>query len=132
MNDFNPGIDESGLFWTVAIPDDSVDVHPGAGTARLALSDFDTRDFHTLGNAIMGGASDPAVVSFDMRWSGAGQRVAQTDGSTFSFDSVINSATIAWSAKNLTTGMRFQSDPASTSETEFAAVGHEKNGVFFG
>ena len=38
MHDFNPGIAASGLFWTVAVPDDSVDVHPGAGTARFALS----------------------------------------------------------------------------------------------
>jgi len=27
--------------------------------------------------------------------------------------------------------MSFQSDPASSSESEFAAVGHEKNGGFF-
>lgn len=131
MNDFNPGIAASGLFWTVAVPDDSVDVHPGAGTARFALSDSDTRDFHNIGNSIMGGPSDPAVVSFEMIWSGHGQAVVQTDGSTFSFDSVISSVTIEWSALNEATGIRFQSDPASTSHSEFAAVGHEKNGVFF-
>ena len=131
MNDFNPGIQASGLFWTVAVPDDSVDVHPGAGTARFALSNFATRDFDTTGNSIMGGPSDPAVVSFEMVWPGHGQPVVQTDGSTFSFDSVIGSATVEWSALNEATGRRFQSDPASTSHTEFAAVGHEKNGVFF-
>ena len=131
MNDFNPGIAASGLFWTVAVADDSVDVHPGAGTARFALSDFDTRDFHTIGNSILGGPSDPAVVSFDMVWAGHGQAVVQTDGSTFSFDSVISSVMVEWSALNEATGMRFQSDPASSSHSEFAAVGHEKNGVFF-
>jgi hypothetical protein len=131
VNDFNPGIQASGLFWTVAVPDDSVEVHPGAGTARFALSDFATRDFHNIGNSVMGGPSDPAVVSFEMVWAGHGQAVVQTDGSTFSFDSVIGSATVDWSALNDASGMRFQSDPASTSHTEFAAVGHEKNGVFF-
>ena len=131
MNDFNPGIQASGLFWTVAVPDDSVEVHPGAGTARFALSNFATRDFHNIGNSVMGGPSDPALVSFEMLWAGHGQAVVQTDGSTFSFDSVISSATVAWSALNEATGMRFQSEPASTSHTEFAAVGHEKNGVFF-
>jgi hypothetical protein len=95
------------------------------------LSNFQTRDFHTVGNSIMGGPSDPAVVSFEMVWAGHGQAAVQTDGSTFSFDSVISSATIEWSAVNDATGMQFQSDPASTSHTEFAAVGHEKNGVFF-
>ena len=131
MNDFNPGIQPSGLFWTVAVPDDSVDVHPGAGTARFALSNFATRDFHNIGNSITGGPSDPAVVSFEMVWAGHGQAVVQTDGSTFSFDSVIGSATVEWTGLNKATGMRFQSDSASTSHSEFAAVGHEKNGVFF-
>ena len=131
MNDFNPGIAPSGLFWTVAVPDDSVDVHPGAGTATFALSDFHTRDFHNIGNSIFGGPSDPAVVSFEMVWAGHGQSLVQTDGSSFSYDSVLSSVTVAWSALNEATQMRFQSDPASTSHSEFAAVGHEKNGVFF-
>ena len=131
MNDFNPGIQPSGLFWTVAVPDDSVDVHPGAGTARFALSDFATRDFVTIRNSIQGGPSDPAVVTFEMIWSGQGESVVQTDGASFSFDSVISSVTVAWSAQNEATGLRFVSDPATTSQSEFAAVGHEKNGVFF-
>ena len=129
MNDFNPGIEASGLFWTTAVADDTVDVHPGAGTARFALSDYPTRDFHTIGNAVTGGQSDPAVVSFDMVWSGNGTSVVQTDGSTFSFDSVLSSVAVEWSAQKA--GWRFQSDAASTSESVFAAVGHEKNGVFF-
>jgi hypothetical protein len=131
VNDFNPGIAPSGLFWTVAVPDDSIEVHPGAGTARFALSNFQTRDFHTIGNSVTGGPSDPAVVSFAMSWSGHGTRVVQTDGSTFSFDSVISTVAIEWSALNQTTGMSFVSDPAATSQSKFAAVGHEKNGVFF-
>jgi len=131
VNDFNPGIAPSGLFWTVAVSDDSVEVHPGAGTARFALSDFHTRDFHNIGNSIRGGPSDPAVVSFEMVWTGHGRAVVQTDGSTFSFNSVISSALVEWSALNEATGMRFQSDPASSSQSVFAAVGHEKNGVFF-
>ncbi len=131
MNDFNPGVEASGLFWTTPVADNTVEVHPGAGTAHFALSDYDTRDFHNIGNAVTGGPSDPAVVSFEMVWSGHGTSLVQTDGSTFTFDSVISSVTVAWSAVNEATGMRFQSDPASTSHSEFAAVGHEKNGVFF-
>ena len=57
VNDFNPGVVASGLFWTVAVPDNSVDVHPGAGTARFALSNFETRDFvgATRGNSLATG-----------------------------------------------------------------------------
>ena len=74
-------------------------------------------------------ASHPAVVSFEMIWSGHGQSIVQTDGSSFSFDSVISSVTVEWSAQKA--GWRFLSDPAAASHSEFAAVGHEKNGVFF-
>jgi hypothetical protein len=79
----------------------------------------------------MGGPSDPAVVSFAMVWSGHGTSVVQTNGATFTFDSVISSVTVEWSATNLTSGETFQSDPAATSQNEFAAVGHEKNGTFY-
>jgi hypothetical protein len=131
VNDFNPGIEASGLFWTTPVADNAVEVHPGAGTAHFALSNYHTRDFHNIGNAVTGGSSDPAVISFDMVWSGNGTSVVQTDGATFTFDSIISTVTVEWSALNEVTGTRFQSDSASTSQSEFAAVGHEKNGVFF-
>jgi hypothetical protein len=66
-----------------------------------------------------------------MRWAGRGRRAAQTDGSTFAFDSVISTATVEWSGVNKTTGMSFTSDPASTSQSLYAAVGKERNGRFF-
>jgi hypothetical protein len=129
--DFNPGIAASGLFWTTAIPDSSVAVKPGSGRARFALDNYATRDFHNIGNALGGGPSDPAVVSFAMRWAAGGRRVVQTDASTFRFRSRINTATIEWSGQNEVSGMRFDSDPASTSVSAYAAVGHQKNGNFF-
>jgi hypothetical protein len=130
--DFNPGVADSGLFWTLAIPDDSVEVHPGAGTARYALSNFPMRDFHNINNGLSGGSGDPGAVSFEIVFAGHGRRAVQTDGKTFSFDSVISSATVEWSSVNNATGMRFVSDPASTSQSAYAAVGHEKNGTFYG
>lgn len=129
--DFNPGITASGLFWTTAVPNSSVQVHPGVGSARFALSDYETHDFHNIGNALGGGPSDPAVVAFDMRWSAGGRRAVQTDRSTFQFRSRINTATVEWSGENEATGMQFVSDPATTSVSAYAAVGHEKNGSFF-
>lgn len=129
--DFNPGIAASGLFWTTAAPDDSVRVHPGSGRARFTLIDYATRDFHNIGNALGGGPSDAAVVSFEMRWSADGARALQSDGSTFRFRSRITTATVEWSGLNEVTGAQFVSDPASTSQSAYAAVGHEKNGSFF-
>jgi len=129
--DFNPGIADSGLFWTTAVPDSSAHVNPGSGRARFALTDYQTREFHDIGNALGGGSSDPGVVSFVMRWAASGRRAVQSDGETFRFRSRITTATVEWSGANEATGMHFDSDPASTSHSVFAAIGHEKNGAFF-
>jgi hypothetical protein len=42
---------------------------------------------------------------------------------------VVTKATIEWSSQQA--GFSFQSDPASTSVSEYAILGHERNGVFF-
>jgi hypothetical protein len=47
-----------------------------------------------------------------------------------SYDVTVPQLSIRYTLQ-LGAGWRFQSDPASTSDSEFAAVGHEKNGVFF-
>jgi hypothetical protein len=47
----------------------------------------------------------------------------------FAGEFVETDARIAWSAGEA--GLRFVSDPASTSTTIFALLGHERNGVFF-
>jgi hypothetical protein len=129
--DFNPGIAASGLFWTTAIPDDAVDAHPGAGTGRYALTDFAVPDYHDGFNSVTGGPHDPGVASFDIRWAGNGQSTLQTDGSLFSFDAVVSSATVEWEGLNKITGAHFISDPRSTSHSLYAAIGHLKNGVFY-
>ena len=129
--DFNPGIGGSGLFWTTAIPDNAVDAHPGAGTGRYALSEFAVPDYHDGFNSISGGPGDPGIASFDIRWAGDGRSTLQTDGSLFSFDAVVSSATVEWEGLNQTTGAHFVSDPHSTSHSLYAAVGHLKNGVFY-
>jgi hypothetical protein len=129
--DFNPGVAGNGLFWTTAIPDDAVDAHPGAGTGRYALTDFAVPDYHNGFNSILGGQHDPGVASFDIRWDGNGESSVQTDGSSFSFDAVVSSATVEWEGTNSATGAHFVSDPRNTSHSAYAALGHLKNGVFF-
>ncbi len=71
------------------------------------------------------------MVSFDIRWSGDGESGVQTDGSLFSFDAVVSSATVEWEGLNTVSAAHFVSDPRSTSHSLYAAVGHLKNGVFY-
>jgi hypothetical protein len=130
INDFNPGIEPSGLFWTIAVPDAAVDVNFGAGRARLAVGNVPVLDFGDIINALFGPRPPvPATVSFDVRWSGIGERtslVNHTQGFTGEF--IRNTAQMEWTAR--VGDFAFVSGPASTSTSVFAEIGHERNGTF--
>jgi hypothetical protein len=120
------------VFWTVRIAPDAVKVHLGDGTASLRLTDFKVFDDHNFQNSIKGDGAKPvpATVSFDVRWSGVTRRVKVRDQKNgYAGKFVENTATVEWSAKE--TGFAFTSDPAKTSKSVFAVIGHERNGVFF-
>jgi len=130
IHDFNPGIAPSGLFWTIRIPDESVEVDLDDAEASMSLSDVEIRDFFNIGNALMRGKSIHADVSFHIRWSGVKKRVKTSDETNqFVGNYIEDTATMAWSAQE--EGFKFVSDPADTSTTVFAEIGRERNGVFF-
>ena len=71
IHDFNPGIAENGLFWTIPLPESSLDVHFGKGTGSLHVSGLDVEDYHDIVNALQDGPSVEATVSFDIHWLAA-------------------------------------------------------------
>jgi hypothetical protein len=130
IHDFNPGIASSGLFWTIRIPDESVEVDFDDARASMNLSDEKVKDFGTGLDSLLRGPSVKADVSFHIRWSGVNERVETRDTTNLFVGSYIeDTATIAWSAQEK--GFKFVSDPANTSTTIFAQIGRERNGVFF-
>ena len=130
IHDFDPGIASSGLFWTIRVPDDRVEVDLDDARASIELRDVDVRDFYSIPNALSYGPSAPANVSFHILWSGVKQRVHLHDNQKkFDAQLIVDTATMGWSAH--TKDFKFKSDPASTSTTIFAAIGRERNGVFF-
>jgi hypothetical protein len=100
----------------------------------MGVDDLDVDDYHDLGNALFGGGPKevPARVSFEIEWSGAKRRFSARNtngGNRYAGRYIeISTATIDWSAE--TEGFRFESS-ADSSETEFAEIGHERNGAFF-
>jgi len=129
-HDFSPGIPKSGLFWTQAIPQDNVSVHFGAGTATVSAHDLMEEDAGNVLNALQGGATTPASVSFDMHWTATSEQMHLTDpvhGLTGDF--FISDLTIEWSARKA--DFLFTSDPADTSINVRSVLGRERNGVFF-
>jgi hypothetical protein len=128
VHDFNPGIRESGLFWTLPVSEDVLEVEDE--TATLAVNDLDQEDYHTLGNALHDGPSDPASVSFEMRWKASAGPIQVTDpvhGFTGKYR--ISTVQIEWSAK--APNFEFASDPAGSTINVSSVFGRERNGVFF-
>jgi hypothetical protein len=132
VHDFEPGIAPSGLFWTVPVPKSAVEASPGAGNARFHLQSFAVDDYHDFFNAISPSpTSQPAIVSFDVRWTGARPKTKLHD-TTFGFegDFIAGTATIAFTAQDVGSNVVYTSDPAGQT-TAGSGVGHERNGIFF-
>jgi hypothetical protein len=132
INDFNPGIASSGLFWTTAISPDDVDIDFEEGSASMSVRNVTVLDFHDIGNALFGGGAPPApaIVSFRVRWSGIQERVRiRNVDQDFTGKFIRNQAQMEWSAT--TEEFTFASAPADTSSSVFAELGQMRNGSFF-
>jgi hypothetical protein len=99
-------------------------------------------DYHNVANGLgphWQTAFDPAVVSFDVVWSGPiTRRVHVADGTlgnNYAGEYVENQVTVTWSGTNLKEGFTFTANPGTlaTSSVDggFAELGHERNGSFF-
>ena len=127
IHDFNPGIESSGLFWTAPIDRGSVRVNLGNGSASMHVAGLDVEDYGNVVNALTGGTGVASTVSFDIDWSGVDERVKVRNRAVdFGGEFVRNSADLVWSAAE--PGFTFQSDSLAS---DFATLGHERNGVFF-
>src|SRR5262249_14254070 len=132
-HDFEPGIAPSGLFWTIQITPSAIDVDPGSGRARLRADNVPVGDYHDGNNAVTGGPFIPSHVSFDVRWSGDGDRKkVRDDEFGFTGHYVTGTTTISFTASNDGVDVIYSSDP-SVDQTNVGSpgVGHERNGVFF-
>jgi hypothetical protein len=129
IHDYNPGIASNGVFWTVRVPDSFVDVNPGRGQASYLARNLAVPDYTDFISSIFPGTSVPATVSFDIRWFDIQERTNRTNPDEgFAGEFVVTKATAAWSSRQA--GFEFVSDPAETSVSEHAIIGHERNGVF--
>ena len=133
-HDWEPGIEPSGLFWTIPFSEGATDAAPGAGTARFHAESLAIDDYHDFFNAIAeppDPAPRPSHVSFDVRWHGGGDRMKVRDAD-FGFvgQFVAGEATIDFSCRNDDSPVVYTS-LADEQSTVGAGVGHERNGVFF-
>jgi hypothetical protein len=126
IHDFNPGIAESGLFWTTPIDPSDVHVDLAAGVASLHVRDLDVEDYGNVVNALKDGPSVPASVDLEVAWSGGHRKRVRNADQKFVGEYIRDTATLTWSASEHE--FVFRSDPLNSG---FAEIGSERNGVFF-
>jgi hypothetical protein len=146
IHDYNPGIASNGLFWTIAVPPDSVQIDLDNATASFQLENLRIPDAHDLANALTNGqgtvlndppippiAAVPAIVSFDVQWSGVVSQAQVTNlASNFTGEFIETMATIKWSARQVgPPAFAFVSEDPNPARTFYAVIGRELNGVFF-
>jgi hypothetical protein len=132
VHDFNADIADSGLFWTIQIPDEALSVSKNGKSATLQMEDVSLIDSFVF----LGENSVPGTVSFDITWTGSGARHHfkpgsddPTDPTNFNGKFRFGVATGTFSGSN-SDGFSFTSDPGASSEGVFAEIGTESNGSF--
>lgn len=121
IHDYSPGIASNGLFWTVPMPSQNLVIDMAVPQASMALSNVPVVDAHDLKNALTGGPSVPATISWDIEWTGLTSRIVASDPSQ-GFVGVLlrDVATIRWSAQQA--GFTFVANPGQSTFAELAYV----------
>jgi len=132
IHDFNPGVAQSGLFWTTMVPASSVAVDLDAGTATLQVANLPQFDFIDFPNAVLrnGPRPRPGTVSFTVRWTAAGDTFhVDNPDQQLRGDFRAATAQMEWTAR--TPEFEFTSDELATSTSDSAQLGSESNGSFY-
>lgn len=129
--DHNPGITEQGLFWTLLIAPETAAWGPLS--ARMCAEDLWLPDMENFENALARGPMKPSTVRFDATWQAqAGPpEVARDEENRFEFRHRRAEGFVSFDSTTQP-GVSFHSVETSTpQETLFAAIGVERNGIFF-
>lgn len=137
---YDPGVAPNGVFWTTPIPEDSIEVHLGAGRASLHATNIPVFDAFTVPNSLNPahplGRVPSTINSLDLEWSNVTRRVEFSDpvnqfAGLFLEDSATIEVTATTPASLGHHGFHFVSNPGATSVSLVAQIGHDHNGSFF-
>jgi hypothetical protein len=129
-HDYNPGITDDGLFWTLLIAGESAT--RSERRADLCIRDQFIPDMHTFENAVVRGPMDPATIAIDCAWEATSGKVERDRNEeqqyVFSFREAMGR--VHWRATGPSGNLRsiMTGEP---QETLYGAFGSERNGVFF-
>jgi hypothetical protein len=141
IHDYAPVIPPSGLFWTMPLHPNSVQVEFNSARASMRADGLSVPDAHDLANSLTRGqgfpplgippiAPVPATVSFEVEWSGQIDRaIVVNEAQNFRGDFIKTGSTIKWSS--VQNGFFFESEEPNPVRNLGATIGRERNGIFF-
>jgi len=132
VHDFNGGIQPSGLFWVVELPENAFHVSNNGRRARVEASNLAVLDSFQFGAL----TAVPATVNYTLEWEatgpfvprGQGKAVVPTDPAAFLGKFATATARGSFSGREL--GFSFKSNPVVSTAHSFAEMGRERNGSF--
>jgi hypothetical protein len=132
VHDINGGVLASGLFWTLPIDDDALEVSDDRRRAVLDVEDIQVIESYRL----FAPTTTPATLSFHIEWQATGEfvdrgkdaTVAPTDPAAFLARFALARSTAEFEVSEF--GFSFKSDPGVSTDRGFAEMGRERNGVF--
>lgn len=134
----------NGVAWTIQIPEDSIQVELGSGTASLHFTDEAVKEWISVPNSLsMGtlikGTPLPASMSLDIEWAGVEKRLGRFSDEALGFtDDLVEVSSVTVAASTVQAqaapgatvqSFTFTSEPTSFSSS-FSVVGRERNGSF--
>ena len=136
---YDPGISRNGVFWTTAVPWDSVQFEFGEGEAELRLTNVPVFDVFTVNNSLDGDRPDGSPIvsaridSAVVRWSGVTRTTTfhSTDPKDMfagTFKETGSTITVtATTPPDTHHGFRFVSE-SNTGTSNYAQIGMERSG----
>jgi len=129
IHSFHQPIAPNGLYWTSAIPAQGLYVNHDGSFAALEIRDYPVIDEPMFPKP---GPVFQARVSLRATWHAVGPVLAHTDPmGKYRVRFRTAKARIEFTATVPSLNFTFTSAPIATSESVFAMMGHDQNGVFF-
>jgi hypothetical protein len=130
IHSYHPPIAANGLYWTTSVPPGAVQVEADASLVSIQIRNLAVIDEPLA--PLPGPGPFDARISLKLTWVREGFPVGWTDPmAQFHLRSAPARASLEFQASTPSMGFHFTSAPAAESETIFAIIGTEQNGVFF-
>jgi hypothetical protein len=133
IHSYHPPIAENGLYWTTQLPSNSVQVQTDKnGVHKVVINISNLAVVDEPKAPLPGPGPFDAVVSLKLTLEAQGFPVGFTNpAQQFRLQFSPARASLEFQASTPSLGFSFKSAPAGKSETIFAILGTEQNGVFF-